>query len=95
MRYEEQPWLVYLLECADGKFYTGMTPDLEGRLAAHQAGRGCDFTRRRLPVKLVYFERHASRSEARKREIEIKKWGQRRKRALIQGPAGFPRFRSG
>ena len=92
---DTRPWFVYLLRCRDSKFYTGITPDVRKRLKAHQDGRGCDFTRRRLPVRLVYAEKHESKSSARKREIEIKKWGQKKKRALIEGWRGFPRGSSG
>ena len=87
----EKPWFLYILECSDGQFYTGITPNVDKRIAEHQTGRGCDFTRRRLPVTLVYLEEHPSKSEARKREIKIKKWGQRKKRELILTDAGFPR----
>ena len=62
----------YIVECADGTFYTGWTTDLERRVAAHNAGRGSRYTRQRRPVRLVYFENLSSRAEAMRREIQIK-----------------------
>ena len=47
---------MYILECADGSYYTGSTTDLELRLQQHQSGEGANHTRKRLPVRLVYYE---------------------------------------
>ncbi len=47
---------MYILECSDGSYYTGSTKDLDRRLAQHQNGEGANHTKKRLPVKLVYFE---------------------------------------
>ena len=63
---------VYILECADGSLYTGWTNDIEKRLAVHSAGRGSRYTRSHLPVTLRYVEPCAGRSEAMRREQEIK-----------------------
>ncbi len=63
----------YIVECADGTFYTGWTTDLEKRVATHNAGRGSRYTRLRRPVKLVYFENLPNRSEAMRREVQIKR----------------------
>ncbi len=65
-------WCCYLLQCADGTLYCGITNDLDKRLAAHNAGDGAKYTRSRLPVRLVYQELCADRSAASKREREIK-----------------------
>ncbi len=65
-------WHCYLLRCADGTLYCGITNDIDKRLAAHNAGEGAKYTRSRLPVKLVYSEVCADRSDASKRECEIK-----------------------
>ncbi len=65
-------WHCYLLECADGTLYCGITNDLDKRLATHNAGEGAKYTRSRLPVRLVYHELCADRSSASKREREIK-----------------------
>jgi len=75
---------VYILRCADGSLYTGWTNRLEARLSAHQAGKGARYTRGRLPVKLVHVEYFASKSEAMKREVAIKKLGKREKEAMIR-----------
>lgn len=63
----------YIVECADGTFYTGWTTNLEKRVATHNAGRGSRYTRLRRPVKLVYFENLPNRSEAMRREVQIKR----------------------
>ncbi len=65
-------WVCYLLECADGTLYCGITNDLDKRLAAHNAGEGAKYTRSRRPVRLVYHETCIDRSAATKRECEIK-----------------------
>lgn len=65
-------WHCYLLECADGTLYCGITNDLDKRLAAHNAGEGAKYTRGRAPVKLLYREPCADKSAALKREMEIK-----------------------
>jgi len=65
---------VYVLLCADGTLYTGISKDLGVRVVIHNSGRGAKYTRSRLPVKLLYFEELPNKSEALKREIEIKSW---------------------
>lgn len=65
-------WTVYMLECADGSLYTGITTDLPRRLAAHQVGRGAKYTRGRGPFRLVYRETYAGRGAASRHEHEIK-----------------------
>ncbi|OLD43146.1 MAG: hypothetical protein AUI55_03410 [Gemmatimonadetes bacterium 13_1_40CM_2_70_7] len=66
-------WFVYVLQCADGSLYTGITNDLRRRLAAHRAGTASRYTRARLPVRLVYQERRRTHSAALKREAAIKR----------------------
>ena len=75
---------VYILLCGDGTLYTGCTNNLEGRLAAHRAGRGAKYTRGRLPVTLVYRESCADKSSALKREYAIKQLSREQKLALIR-----------
>lgn len=65
-------WLVYILECADGSLYTGITNDLDKRISAHNDGSGAKYTAARRPVKVVYQEACEGRSEASRREYEIK-----------------------
>ena len=81
---------IYILLCSDGTLYTGWTNDLEGRIGSHNAGRGAKYTRTRLPVRLVYCEKTNGRSEALKREIEIKKLSRKEKLELIERDGGNP-----
>jgi putative endonuclease len=76
-------WCVYILECADGSYYTGCTNNLPKRVANHNAGTGAKYTRSHLPVKLVYSEECSDRSMALKREIELKKLTHSQKKALV------------
>lgn len=80
-------WVCYLLECADGTLYCGITNDLDRRIAAHNAGEGAKYTRGRTPVRMVYCEDCADRSEALKREVEIKSLPRTEKLALVGGCA--------
>ena len=87
---EETPeppvWVVYLLRCNDGSLYTGITNDLDRRLAAHKRGVASKYTRARLPLTLVYQEPHSGRSSASKREASIKKMTRIAKLKLIRAP---------
>lgn len=74
---------VYILRCADGTLYTGMTDDLERRLAAHNRGKGAKYTRGRGPVELVYREPCGDRSAALRREYALKQLRREEKLALI------------
>ncbi len=65
-------WTVYILQCADGTLYTGITNDLKKRLTAHNNGTGAKYTRGRGPVKLLYKETRRTKSAALKREAVIK-----------------------
>jgi len=73
----------YIVECADGTYYTGWALDPEKRVAVHNKGRGAKYTRMRLPVKLVYVEEQADRTSAMKRERAIKKMTRGQKQKLI------------
>lgn len=76
-------WKLYILRCADGTLYTGITTDLEKRLAAHRSGKGAKYTRGRGPLELVYREECGDHSAALKRELEIKKLSREEKEKLI------------
>jgi len=78
-------FFVYILVCADGAYYVGSTTDISARVATHNAGRGPRFTACRRPVILVYSEPFGTMDQARKREIQIKKWSRAKKKALIAG----------
>lgn len=73
----------YILECADGTLYTGWTNDLEKRLKTHNEGKGSKYTRARLPVTLVYFEKFDTPKEAMSREYQIKQLTRAQKLKLI------------
>ncbi len=75
-------WM-YILECADGSYYTGSTNNLELRLTQHQSGEGANHTKKRLPVKLVYFEEYQRIDEAFYREKQVQGWSRKKKEALI------------
>jgi putative endonuclease len=75
---------VYILECADGTYYTGYTTDLERRVSVHNKGKGARYTRGRLPVAIVFSEAYATKSEALRREAEIKRMTRREKRELVE-----------
>ncbi len=75
---------VYILKCADGSYYTGSTKNLWKRLMEHQSGEGANYTRKRLPVELVYYEEFNRIDEAFYREHQIKKWSRKKKEALIE-----------
>ena len=76
---------MYILKCADGSYYTGSTINLEKRVLQHQAGEGANYTRKYLPVKLVYFEEFGQIEEAYKREKQVQGWSRKKKEALIKG----------
>ena len=81
---DRQNWCVYIVRCADNSLYTGITTDLERRLFEHNnAKNGAKYTRPRRPVMLVYQEMADSRSQASKREREIKNLTQQQKLLLI------------
>ena len=75
---------VYILECNDGTLYTGWTNDIDKRFKAHNDGKGAKYTKGRRPLKLVYLEELETKSEALKRENEIKKLTKDKKRQLIK-----------
>ena len=76
-------WCVYIVRCADGSLYTGITKDVESRVSLHNAGRGAKYTRARRPVELVYSEAVADRGAAMRREYAIKRLRPVAKRKLV------------
>ena len=76
-------WHVYILRCGDGTLYTGISSDVEARLAAHRAGKGARYTRGRAPFELVYQEAVGTQAEATRRELAIKRLSLDRKLELI------------
>ena len=77
-------WYIYIVRCNDNTLYTGITIDINKRLEEHNSGtKGAKYTRSRRPVKLIYSEETSSRSEATKRELQIKKMPLTRKMTLV------------
>lgn len=77
----EESWFVYLVECATGRIYTGITPNLAGRMTAHKRGRGALFTRINSPERLLGAKPFANRREAQQLEAQVKRL-----------PAAYKRF---
>lgn len=74
----------YIVRCSDNTLYTGWTTNLEKRILAHNSGKGAKYTKTRRPVTLVYHEMFSSKSEAMKREYEIKQLTKTQKLELIE-----------
>lgn len=81
-------WFVYILRCGDGTLYTGVTDDVQRRLAAHRAGKGAKYTRGRGPLELVYTQEQPDKSAALRREFQIKKLARPQKERLISAQHG-------
>ena len=79
-------WFVYILSCADGTLYTGITTDLQRRVEQHNRGEGARYTASRGPVQLVYQEQAPDRSAASSRERAIKQLAREQKLELIRDP---------
>jgi putative endonuclease len=76
---------LYILECADGSYYTGSTVDLEKRIVELQEGKGANHTKKRLPVRLIYDEEYHRIDTAFYREKQVQGWSRSKKEALISG----------
>lgn len=76
-------WFVYIVECGDGTYYTGISTDVVRRIHVHNSGRGAKYTRTRLPVQLVYSKEAGTKSEALKEEAAIKRLTRRQKEILV------------
>lgn len=76
-------YTVYILRCGDGSLYTGITTDLERRVAVHNSGKGAKYTRSHLPVEPVYYEMVPDKSTALRRERAIKAMTRAEKMELI------------
>lgn len=85
-------WVTYLLECADGTLYAGITNDLARRLVAHGAGTASRYTRSRRPVRLVWLERSLDRAAASRREMALKRLSRAAKLALVAATSGLSSF---
>ena len=77
-------WHLYVLQCADGTYYTGVTTDVKRRLNEHNtSNRGAKYTKTRRPVKLVYSSEYDSRSSAQKAEHRFKRLTRKQKESMI------------
>ncbi|AXT49479.1 GIY-YIG nuclease family protein [Aquimarina sp. BL5] len=76
---------MYILECSDGSYYTGSTKDLDKRLQQHQNGEGANHTKKRLPVRLIYYEQYDRIDTAFYREKQVQGWSRAKKEALMNG----------
>jgi putative endonuclease len=83
-------WTVYLLRCSDGTLYAGSTTDPARRLAEHQAGRGCRYTRARRPVRLVWSQSCRGRAVAQRREAALKAMPRPAKLAWVRARRRLP-----
>ncbi|MFH1622358.1 MAG: GIY-YIG nuclease family protein [Candidatus Omnitrophota bacterium] len=76
-------WFIYILQCKDSSFYTGITKDLERRIKMHNDGKASRYTRIRRPVVLLYQETCLGRTKSLIRECEIKALPRKKKEGLI------------
>ena len=79
---------MYILECADGTYYTGSTNNLEKRLWEHNNFMGANYTKKKHPSRLVYFEEYQRIDAAFYREKQVQGWSHAKKKALIDGEHG-------
>ena len=75
---------MYILLCSDKTYYTGSTNNLETRLQQHQMSEGANYTKKRLPVKLIYFEEFQRIDQAFYREKQVQGWSRKKKEALMK-----------
>jgi len=76
---------MYILECADGTYYTGSTKYLEKRVWEHKHFFGANYTKKKHPVRLAYYEEYSRIDEAFHREKQVQGWSHAKKKALIEG----------
>ncbi|HWM33377.1 MAG TPA: GIY-YIG nuclease family protein [Pseudolysinimonas sp.] len=75
---------VYIVECADGSYYVGSTRDIDRRYEQHATGLGSEYTRKRLPITLVFAQEYDRIDDAYAREKQIQGWSRAKRRALIE-----------
>lgn len=79
----ENNWFVYIVICSDNTLYCGITNDIEKRINTHNSGKGAKYTKKRLPVKLIYSKKFPDKSAAAKEEYRIKHLSREEKLKLI------------
>lgn len=77
-------WFVYIILCADNSLYTGISPDPQKRFEEHRAGHGGAYTRSHKPLKILYTKEFETKSDALKRELEIKKLSRNEKLKILK-----------
>ncbi len=77
-------WFVYILLCNDGSFYTGISNDPQKRFLDHRSGKGGRYTRLHKPVEIIHLEQLSTKSEALKRETQIKGWSREKKVRILK-----------
>ena len=82
---QKNAWSLYIAECADGSYYTGIAKDVEKRIQAHNQGKGAKYTASHGPVTLVLREPQASYSAALRREYQVKTLSKERKKRFVSG----------
>jgi putative endonuclease len=78
-------WHLYVAECADGTYYTGIAKDVEKRIETHNSGKGSKYTATHRPVKLLFQEPQADYSAALRREYQVKTLPKNRKIRFVEG----------
>ena len=81
----EETFFVYILKCGDDSYYVGSTNNIEKRIERHSAGEAAKWIKNRLPIKILYQEKHETLLSARQREKQIKGWSRKKKENLITG----------
>lgn len=76
-------WFVYIIECSDNTYYTGISTDIDKRIKTHNNGKGAKYTKYKLPLKLLYSKEFKNKSEASKEEYRIKQLTKNEKKILI------------
>lgn len=76
-------WFVYIVQCSDNTYYTGISKDVFARVATHNAGKGSKYTRSRLPVRLLWTQQCEDHSTALRLELNIKKLSRKQKEEIV------------
>ena len=82
-------WIVYILQCRNNSFYTGVTNNLEKRLLMHNKGKGAAFTKIMRPCLILWHEHRLNRSDAQRREYEIKRWSHKKKEGVVNSSPSY------
>lgn len=84
----------YVVLCADNSFYGGYTTNIEHRISVHNAGKGAKYTKTRRPVKLIYFEKFSTKSDALKAEYAFKHQTRKQKEKYLTNHAVLSKWLS-